>query len=313
MMIERDSRQLSIRRQCRLLQVNRNRLEVGPGEIRSRDLELCELIERIHLEAPAFGARKIRDLLRVEYGILAGRRRVARLMARLGIRAVYRRPRTSIPGKGAEHKVAPYLLRDLPVSAPDEVWCADITYIPMGKGFAYLFAVMDWNTRAVLSWKLSNTLDTEFCLEAFDAAVRVAGRVPGIFNTDQGCQFTSLAWREHLASLGVRLSMDGKGCWVDNVFIERLWRTVKYEEVYLRSWNDLHELEAGLERWFGRYNTWRPHASLGGLRPWEVYRPFRSGGGTGNIYGKSVKKHPRGGAALRAEKSVRSRRSPTSH
>ena len=273
-MVERGSHQLiSIRRQSKLLEVNRNRLDPAPAGPRGKDLDLCLLIDRIHLEAPGFGARKIRDLLRVEHGIGMSRGRVSRLMARMGIQAVYRRPRTSIPGKGEEHKVVPYLLRERKVEAADEVWCTDITYIPMGRGYAYLVAVMDWHTRAVLSWKLSNTLDTAFCLEAFDEAVRVAGRAPGIFNTDQGCQFTSRAWREHLEGHGVRLSMDGKGRWLDNVFIERLWRTLKYEEIYLRSYGDLHELEAGLERWFVRYNTWRPHASLGGQRPWELYRP----------------------------------------
>jgi len=272
-MIDRTGSQLSIRRQCQLVDVNRNRLDPPSGGPGDGDLEVCRLIDAIHLRAPAFGARKIRDLLRVEHGIRMSRGRVARLMRRMGIEAIYRRPRTSLPGKGDEHRVYPYLLCERDVTAADEVWCTDITYIPMGRSFAYLVAVMDWQTRAVLSWRLSNTLDVGFCLDAFRDAVEVAGRAPAIFNTDQGCQFTSRSWRELLEGHGVRLSMDAKGRWVDNVFIERLWRSVKYEEVYLREYRDLHELERALGAWFESYNHWRPHDSLGGARPWEIYRP----------------------------------------
>ena len=270
-MIESES-PLSVRRQCQLLEVNRNRLKPPPAKFTDEDAALCRLIDEIHLEDPAFGARKIRDVLRRHHGIETGRARIARLMKLMRISAIYRRPRTSLPGKGEDHRVYPYLLAD-GVGGPDEAWCADITYIRVGKGFAYLVAVMDWDTRTVLSWKLSNTLDTAFCLEAFRDAVRTAGRAPAIFNTDQGCQFTSRAWCECLESHGVRLSMDGKGRWVDNVFIERLWRSLKYEEVYLRDYRDLHDLEGSLKRWFERYNTWRPHQSLQGKTPWDLYRP----------------------------------------
>lgn len=270
-MIESDS-PLSVRRQCQLLEVNRNRLAPAPPKLTAEDAAICRLIDGIHLEDPAFGARKIRDVLRRHHGLKVGRSRVGRLMRHMGVSAVYRRPRTSLPGKGEEHRIYPYLLGE-GVGGPDEAWCADITYIPIGRGFAYLVAVMDWHTRAVLSWKLSNTLDTAFCLEAFEEAVRKAGRTPAVFNTDQGCQFTSRAWRECLEGHGVRLSMDGKGRWVDNVFIERLWRSLKYEEVYLREYRGLHDLERSLERWFGRYNTWRPHQSHQGLTPWDLYRP----------------------------------------
>ena len=263
---------LSVRRQCQLLEVNRNRLAPPPPKLTAEDAAICRLIDGIHLEDPAFGARKIRDVLRRHHGLKVGRSRVGRLMRHMGVSAVYRRPRTSLPGKGEEHRIYPYLLGE-GVGGPDEAWCADITYIPIGRGFAYLVAVMDWHTRAVLSWKLSNTLDTAFCLEAFEEAVRKAGRTPAVFNTDQGCQFTSRAWRECLEGHGVRLSMDGKGRWVDNVFIERLWRSLKYEEIYLREYRDLHDLERSLERWFGRYNTWRPHQSHQGLTPWDLYRP----------------------------------------
>ena len=272
-MIDRDSHQLSIRRQCTLAGVNRNRLTAPTDNPGPAEIELCRLIDEIHLIAPAFGSRKIRDLLGKEYGIRTTRGRVRGLMRKMGIRAIYRAPRTSLPGKGDEHKVYPYLLRERKVKAPDEVWCTDITYIPMERGHAYLVAIMDWHTRAVISWRLSNTLDTRFCLEAFDEAVRVAGRAPDIFNTDQGCQFTSRAWRERLTSHGVGISMDGKGRWLDNVFIERLWRTLKYDELHLREFSTLPELETILENWFELYNTWRPHDSLDGSRPWEVYRP----------------------------------------
>jgi putative transposase len=191
----------------------------------------------------------------------------------MGIRAIYQRPRTSLPGQGEEHQVFPYLLREREVRQPDEVWCTDITYLPMGRSFAYLVAVMDWHSRAVLSWKLSNTMDNRFCLEALNEAAQRSGKVPEIFNTDQGSQFTSGPWRQRLQELGVKISMDGKGRWMDNVFIERLWRSVKYEEVYLREYGDLHELERCLERWFERYNHWRPHQGLNEQRPWEIYRP----------------------------------------
>ena len=273
MMIERDSDQLSIRRQCELVGVNRNRLVPPPDNPGAEELKLCRFIDEIHTKAPAFGARKIRDLLRVEHGILTTRGRVRHQMRKMGIRAIYRAPRTSLPGKGSEHKVYSYLLRNHKVEAPDEVWCTDITYIPMERGHAYLVAIMDWHTRAVLSWRLSNTFDTRFCLEVFDEAVRVAGRTPNIFNTDQGCQFTSRAWRERLTSHGIKISMDGKGRWIDNVFIERLWRTLKHEELHLREFDTLPELETILGNWFKLYNTWRPHDSLGGSRPWEIYRP----------------------------------------
>lgn len=272
-MIERDSHQLSIRRQCELVDVNRNRLDSPPDNPGARELELCRLIDAIHMRAPAFGSRKIRDLLSVEYGKQTTRGRVLHLMRKMGIKVIYRAPRTSLPGKGSEHKVYPYLLRDRKVESADEVWCTDITYIPMERGHAYLIAIMDWHTRAVISWRLSNTLDTRFCLEAFDEAVRVAGRAPEIFNTDQGCQFTSHAWRERLMDHGIQISMDGKGRWLDNVFIERLWRTLKYDELHLREFNTLPDLEVILTNWFELYNTWRPHDSLGGSRPWEIYRP----------------------------------------
>jgi putative transposase len=272
-MIDRDSPQLSVRRQCELLKINRNRLD-PPKQVRSvEELKICRHIDEIHLKAPSFGTRNLRRILKVDYGQKISRGRVRRLMGQMGIQAIYQHPRTSLPGRGEEHKVYPYLLREREIKQPDEVWCTDITYLPMGRSFAYLVAVMDWHSRAVLSWKVSNTMDTRFCLEALNEAVQKAGKVPKIFNTDQGSQFTSQPWRERLEELGAKISMDGKGRWMDNVFIERLWRSVKYEEVYLREYEDLHELERCLGQWFERYNHWRPHQSLEEMRPWEIYRP----------------------------------------
>jgi len=190
-------------------------------------------------------------------------------MRAMGITATYRRPRTST--KSPENPVYPYLLRGLPIERPNQVWCSDITYIPMPRGFAYLTVVMDWHSRAVLSWKLSNTLDSSFCVEALLEARRVAGTWPEIMNTDQGCQYTSQDWTTLLREAGVRISMDGRGRWIDNVMVERLWRSLKYEDVYLRDYGDLHELEGGLTRWLAHYNHDRPHQSLGWRTPMAVW------------------------------------------
>ncbi len=268
-MIEQDHPGLSVRRQAQLLDVNRNRLESRP-KVSAADLAAMHALDEIHTRWPFYGQRKLRVLLR-EAGHEVGRKKVRRLMRITGIEAIAPKRRTSVPD--ASHGKYPYLLSGLEVSAPDEVWCADITYIPMERGFAYLVAIMDWHTRAVLSWRLSNTLDTRFCLEALEEAVRVAGRAPGIFNTDQGCQFTSREWTGKLESLGVRVSMDGKGRWLDNVFIERLWRSLKCEDIYLKDYRDLAALAAGLRTWFDEYNHLRPHQSHGYARPWQLYRP----------------------------------------
>lgn len=199
------------------------------------------------------------------------RSRVGRIMKVMGLEAIYRRPRTS--QRNAQHKVYPYLLRERMVEAADEVWCADVTYIPMARGFAYLVAVMDWKSRAVISWRLSNTMESGFCVEALQEAFMAAGTVPQIFNTDQGSQFTSREWIGALEDRGVQVSMDGRGRWIDNVFIERLWRSVKHEGVYLWAYENLHELEGALARWFEDYNRWKPHQAHGGKTPWECYRP----------------------------------------
>jgi len=226
------------------------------------------LIDERFLSRPSHGSRQMKRWLNRQ-GYCVSRKRVRRLMRKMGIEAVYPKPRTSIPDQ--EHRVYPYLLKELPIIRPNQVWCADITYIPMHRGFMYLVAVMDWFSRRVLSWRLSNTMDADFCVAALEEALARFGR-PEIFNTDQGAQFTSLEFTGALKAAGIEISMDGKGRWMDNVFIERLWRTVKYECVYL------HEFEAGsqarcvLDEWFRDYNEQRGHSSLDDRTPDEAYR-----------------------------------------
>lgn len=274
-MVEKAGSRLSVRRQCELLGLNRNRLDdTSRGGLGEGDLGLAQRIDEVHLRFPEFGARRMSQWLLREGREGANRRKVSQIMKAMGLQAIYRRPRTSQPAPGAQ--IYPYLLRDRVVTQADEVWCADVTYIPMARGFAYLVAIMDWKTRAVLSWKLSNTLDGTFCVEALREALEATGRAPGIFNTDQGCQFTSAEWADRLTRLGVRISMDGRGRWMDNVFIERLWRSVKYEEIYLKEHATIPDLRRGLQAWFERYNHWRPHAHLGNLTPAHVYQQTRS-------------------------------------
>jgi putative transposase len=270
-MIDKGHLRLSVRRQAELLGVNRNRLEPRQRlALRGEDLNIARRIDEIHLRFPEFGARRMKLWLSRENRPTT-RRRVARIMRFMGLEAIYRKPRTIQPNLA--HKVYPYLLRDRVVEAADEVWCADITYIPMARGYAYLVAVMDWKTRAVISWKLSNTMDSNFCVEALQEAFATTGTAPEIFNTDQGSQFTSAAWVRTVEEAGTKVSMDGKGRWIDNVFIERLWRAVKHEGVYLWAYENLHDLERALTRWFKDYNEWKPHKALDGKTPWECYRP----------------------------------------
>ena len=272
-MVERAHPQLSVRRQCHLLGINRNRLKAPMPKLAGVDYQLMRRMDEIALQFPEFGTRRMQAHLG-RCGYRVSRNKVRRLMRLMGLEAIYQRPRTSQPGEVAKgHRIYPYLLRDRSIETPDEVWCADITYIPMARGFAYLVAVMDWRSRAVLSWRLSNTLESDFCVEAFKDAVRATGRRPEIFNTDQGSQFTSTTWLAALTASGVRVSMDGKGRWMDNVFIERLWRAVKYEGVYRWSYANLHELEQALAGWFKDYNHRKPHQALEYQTPWEVYRP----------------------------------------
>lgn len=259
--------ELSVTRQCQLLELPRSTVYHRPQPEATRDLELMGRIDELHMVWPWMGSRSIRDQL-VRAGFPICRDRVRRLMRKMGIHAVYRRPRTSIPAPG--HKIYPYLLKDLIIDRPNQVWCADITYLPMARGFLYLVAIMDWHSRKVLAWRLSNTMTADFCVEALDEALRRFG-TPEIFNTDQGSQFTGADFIDRLKAANIRISMDGKGRWLDNVFIERLWRSVKYEEVYLRAYESGAHARAGLTRYFGFYNTTRTHQALGGQTPDEVY------------------------------------------
>ena len=265
-MIDR-THDLPVTRQCQILDLARSSAYYEPAPISPTDLALMRRIDQLHMEFPFAGSRMLRDLLRQE-GHPVGRRHVRTLMNKMGIEALYRKPNTS--KRHAAHPVYPYLLRGLTIDRPNQVWATDITYIPMRRGFVYLAAVMDWATRRVLSWRVSNTLTTDFCIDAVKEAIARHG-CPEIFNTDQGSQFTSLEFTGLLKEYGIRISMDGKGCWRDNVFVERLWRSVKYEEVYLRAYDSVSEAKAYLGRYFNFYNARRPHQSLDGQTPDEIY------------------------------------------
>jgi putative transposase len=258
---------LPVTRQCRLLAVPRSSAYYTPRPVSAPTLALMRQLDALHLEYPFAGSRMLRDLLRLR-GLVVGRKHVATLMRRMGIDALYRHPRTTRPHPG--HRVFPYLLRDLAITLPNQVWAMDLTYIPMRRGFLYLVAVLDWATRRVLAWCLSNTLTTHCCLEALEAAIREHG-CPEILNTDQGSQFTSTAFVELVQQHGIRLSMDGKGAWRDNCFVERLWKSVKYEEVYLHAYDSVGEAQHGLARYFTFYNGARPHTALDGRTPDMVY------------------------------------------
>lgn len=266
-MIEPGHPQLSVVRQCELASISRSGFYRHPAGESPLNLELMRLIDAQFLETPWYGSRQMaRHLCREGYTV--GRKRIRRLMARMGLAPIYQRPRTTVPHP--EHRVFPYLLRDLVIDRPNQVWCADLTYIPMRRGFLYLVAVMDWATRKVLAWRMSNTMDVEFCLEALEEALACHGQ-PEIFNTDQGSQFTSPRFTGVLQRAGVRISMDGRGRWMDNVFIERLWRSLKYECVYLHAFETGSELRAGLSSWISYYNAQRPHSALAGRTPDEAY------------------------------------------
>ncbi len=265
-MIDR-THKLPITRQAELLNVSRGSVYYLPKPMGEADLKLMRRIDELHLEHPFAGSRMLRDLLRPE-GPAVGRKHVATLMRQMGIEALYRRPHTS--RKHPAHPIYPYLLRHLAVTRPNQVWAMDITYIPMSKGFVYLAAVIDWCSRKVLSWRVSITMETDFCSEAVEEAIQRYG-TPDIFNTDQGSQFTSEAFTGLLKLNNIRISMDGQGCWRDNVFVERLWKSVKYEEVYLRAYVSVSEAKAGLARYFAFYNTRRPHSSLDRLTPDQFY------------------------------------------
>lgn len=254
---------LSLVRQCVLLKISRSGLYYVPKGEPTLTLVLMREIDRAFTEWPFLGVRQMRGYLAL-LGYGAGIKRVRRLMRLMGLMAVYQKPKTSVPHPG--HTRYPYLLRDLAITRPNQVWCADITYIPMRKGFLYLVAIMDWHSRKVLSWRLSNTMDADFCVSALEEALAKYGK-PDIFNTDQGSQFTCFAFTNILRDNGIRISMDGRGRWLDNVFIERLWRSLKYECVYLHAFETGSEARAGIGKWIGFYNQHRPHSSLGGLPP----------------------------------------------
>jgi putative transposase len=259
---------LAITHQCQLLSISRSSAYYQAKPQSSEELSLMRHLDALHLQYPFYGARRLRDALLDEHGLIVNRKRVRRLMRLMNIHAVYPGNKgTSKPNKA--HRIYPYLLRDIEINRSNQVWCTDITYLPMARGFAYLVAIMDWHSRKVLSWRVSNVMDTDFCIEALNEAIDRYG-TPEIFNSDQGAQFTSKAFTDVLKQHDIRISMDGKGRWVDNVFIERLWRSVKYEEVYLHAYDSLTEARKGLKKYFQFYNSKRKHQTLK-ARPDERY------------------------------------------
>ena len=268
--------ELSIRRQCELAGLARSGFYYEPVPESEANLALMRRLDELHLERPAYGSRRLAARLARE-GQVINRKRVQRLLQVMGIEAVYPRRSLSQPGPG--HRIYPYLLEGLEISGPDQVWCMDITYVPMAYGFMYLVAVMDWWSRYVLAWELSNSLDSEFCIRAWTTAV-ATGRQPLISNTDQGSQFTSEAFLEAVEALGVDVSMDGRGRWVDNRFIERLWRSVKQEDIYPQDYSDGLTAQLGINQWFRGYNVERPHQALGYATPAEWYHASESYGAT---------------------------------
>jgi putative transposase len=266
-MIDSDHPSLSIARQCQLVSISRSGFYYQPSGESELNLTLMRMIDEQHMRTPYYGARQMARHLRRE-GYVVGRKRVRRLMQKMGLCVIYQRPRTTIPS--FDHETYPYLLRDLVMDRPNQVWCADITYISMERGYLYLVAIMDWVSRKVLAWRLSNTMDTEFCIEALEEALAKYG-TPEIFNSDQGSQFTSPRFTRVLKEAGVKISMDGKGRWMDNVFIERLWRSLKYECVYLHTFETGTEARNGIGAWMEHYCTQRPHSALAGLTPDEAY------------------------------------------
>jgi putative transposase len=266
-LVDRADPVLSVTAQCRLLKIARSTLYYQAAPMDPADLALMRRMDELYTASPFYGSRRMVAVLRRD-GWRVNRKRVRRLMRLMGLEAIYQKPTTS---KGhPEHKVYPYLLRGLVIERPNQVWCADITYIPMAKGFVYLVAVMDWFSRRVLSWRLSITMETDFCVDALQEAMARYGK-PEIFNTDQGVQFTSIGFLEELDSRGVRISMDGKGRFLDNIFIERLWRSLKYEEVFLKAYGSVMEARRGIGDWISFYNEERPHQALGYRTPRGVF------------------------------------------
>jgi len=270
-MIETGYPELSVKKQCTILDISRSGYYYKPVPISDFNLELMKKIDEIYTESPEYGSRKIRDILRRDkkYGKV-NRKRIQRLMRIMDIEAIYPKRNLSKPGKGSEHKIYPYLLRNIEITQSNQVWCTDVSYIRLKHGFVYLVAIMDWYSRRILSWELSTNMDKEFCLSTLDRAMRLYG-TPEIFNSDQGSQFTCKAFREKLESKNIRISMDGKGRALDNIVIERFWRTLKYGEVYLKDYNNPIEAANGIGKYIEKYNARRPHDSLGKRTPDEVY------------------------------------------
>jgi putative transposase len=266
-MIDPGHPRLSIVRQCELASISRSSYYREPSAESEATLRLMRLIDEQFLETPWYGSRQMARHLR-RNGWCAGRHRIRRLMLKMGLAPIYQRPKTSEPHP--QHRIWPYLLRHLTIDRPNQVWCADVTHIPMRRGFLYLVAIMDWFSRKVLAWRLSNTMDADFCVTALEEAIVRFGR-PEIFNTDQGSQFTSFAFTNTLKDANIRISMDGRGRWMDNVFIERLWRSLKYECVYLNALDTGSAARTGIGRWIDYYNADRPHSAFGGRTPDEVY------------------------------------------
>jgi len=266
-LIEKDSH-LSIRRQCRLLHIHRSMIYYDLSEETLENLALMEKMDQLYLEDPSAGSRRMSSYLRRQTAKATNRKRIRRLMRVLGIEAIYPRKRTTIPG--GPSGIYPYRLKGLNISRPNQVWCADITFIPMRRGYMYLFAIMDWHSRKVIDWELSNTLDLSFCLDCLKRAIKHSG-IPEIMNTDQGSQFTSEQWLSFLKDNGIIISMDGKGRWLDNVAIERFWRSIKYEDIYLKSYETAKDLARGIKSYIIRYNQYRPHQSLSEATPEEIY------------------------------------------
>jgi putative transposase len=266
-MIELGHPELSVGKQCSLLSISRSSFYYTPKGESEMNLALMREIDEQFLETPFFGVRQMTWHLKNE-GHPVNEKRIRRLMRLMGLMPIYQKPNTSRPAKG--HKIRPYLLKGLRVERPNQVWASDITYLPMRRGFLYLVAIMDWFTRKVLAWRISNTLEPDFCVEALNEAVHKFG-APEIMNTDQGSQFTSFAWTDRLRRIGVRISMDGKGRFLDNIFVERLWRTLKYECVYLHAWETGSQARDGVRKWMNFYNQKRPHTALGGKPPAVIY------------------------------------------
>lgn len=267
-MLDRDDKSLSVRRQCALLGVARSGVYRSPKPANDNDLALMRRIDELFTAWPFLGSRRMAEMLKAE-GLSVNRKRVQRLMRKMGIAALGPKPNTSKPAPG--HKIFPYLLRNLKIERPNHVWACDITYLPIGRGFLYLVAIIDWASRAVLAWRISNTMDVSFCLAALEDALARHGK-PEIFNTDQGSQFTSSAFTGALTAAGIKVSMDGRGRWMDNVFIERVWRSLKHEDVYLKGYADGHDAKVGIAAWMEFYNDTRLHQALGYRTPMAVWR-----------------------------------------